>query len=206
MTSPCWNKLLPKIVHLRHHVETHCCLKYCSLNMSPYIMSEIIPVKIRHNYWGAAVAQRLAVRFFFFYYLGFTARKDYFTHFELSQSLGGAKTGDPREKPLDRPQAELGLSHMWPELGWNPQQWDDERFRALKISILNHMATGEGGGGLSELALQSKGRWFNTPLLLNDGTGWLVLAQNCTFLSVLDWDSSFTRYPSCYEEGGHSLL
>ena len=28
------------------------------------------------------------------------------------------ETGDPREKPPDHPQAELGLSHMWPELGY----------------------------------------------------------------------------------------
>ena len=28
----------------------------------------------------------------------FTTRQDYFTHFEQSQSLGGAKTGDCREK------------------------------------------------------------------------------------------------------------
>ena len=27
-------------------------------------------------------------------------RQDYFTHFEQSQSLGGAITGDPREKQL----------------------------------------------------------------------------------------------------------
>ena len=70
------------------------------------------------------------------------AGQNYFTHFEPSQSLGGAKTGYPREKPPDHPQAELGLSHMWPELGSNPQRWDDERFRALKISGLNHSATG----------------------------------------------------------------
>ena len=68
--------------------------------------------------------------------------QDNFTHFEPSQSLGGAKTGDSREKPPDNPQAELGLSHMWPERGSNPQQWDDKRFRALKISGLNHSATG----------------------------------------------------------------
>ena len=65
----------------------------------------------------------------------------YFTHFEQSQSVGGAKTGDPREKTPDHPQAELGLSHMWPELASNPQRWDDERFRALKISGLKHSAT-----------------------------------------------------------------
>ena len=59
-----------------------------------------------------------------------------------SQLKGGAKTGDPRESPPDHPQAELGLSHMWPERGLSPQLWDDERFRALKISGLNHSAKG----------------------------------------------------------------
>ena len=55
--------------------------------------------------------------------------------------LGGLKT-DPLEKPSDHPQAELGLSHMGPELGSNPQRWDDERFRALKVSSLNYLAMG----------------------------------------------------------------
>ena len=32
-----------------------------------------------------------------FFDLGFKARQDYFTHFEPSQLLGGAKTGNPRE-------------------------------------------------------------------------------------------------------------
>ena len=36
----------------------------------------------------------------------------YFTYFELSQSLDGAKTGYPSEKPPDHPQAELDLSHI----------------------------------------------------------------------------------------------
>ena len=52
----------------------------------------------------------------------FTARQDYFTHFEPGQSKGGAKTGDPRQKPPDHPQAELGFSHMCPEIGSNPQR------------------------------------------------------------------------------------
>ena len=63
------------------------------------------------------------------------ARQDDFAHFEPNQSLGGAKTEDPREK--------RSLSHTWPELGLNPQQWDDERFRLLKSSVLNHLATGQ---------------------------------------------------------------
>ena len=45
--------------------------------------------------------------------------QDYFIHFELSQLLGVEKTGDPREKPPDHPQPELGLSHTRPELGSN---------------------------------------------------------------------------------------
>ena len=50
--------------------------------------------------------------------------------------------GDPRENPPDHVQADFGLSHVLPERGSNPQRWDDERFRALKISGLNHSATG----------------------------------------------------------------
>ena len=72
---------------------------------------------------------------YYYYYLRFMAQQEYFTPFELSQSLGGAKMGDPREKIYDHWQAELGLSHMWPELGLNRQRWDDEWFRGLKISM-----------------------------------------------------------------------
>ena len=49
-----------------------------------------------------------------FFCVCFTAHQDNFTHFLQSQSLGGAKRGDPQEKPSDHPQAELGLSHVWP--------------------------------------------------------------------------------------------
>ena len=70
------------------------------------------------------------------------ARQHYFTHFERNQTSDGVKTGDPQEKTPDHLQAELGLSHIWLELGSNPQRWDDERFRALKISDLNHSAIG----------------------------------------------------------------
>ena len=55
----------------------------------------------------------------FNFLLGFMARQDYFTHFEPSQSIGGAKTGDHRKNKTNTwpPQAEHGLSYMWPELG-----------------------------------------------------------------------------------------
>ena len=52
------------------------------------------------------------VDFFFLFYLGFTARQDYFTHFAPSQLVGGEKTGYHQEKTPDLSQAELGLSHV----------------------------------------------------------------------------------------------
>ena len=58
----------------------------------------------------------LFIYFFFFFFFcgsgGGTARQDYFTHFEPSQSLDAAKTGDPQNKTPGHPQAELGLSHV----------------------------------------------------------------------------------------------
>ena len=59
--------------------------------------------------------------------MGFTARQDYFTHFEPSQSVGGAKMGDPREKKtpykqntacltLDQSQARTQSDEMTSEL------------------------------------------------------------------------------------------
>ena len=73
---------------------------------------------------------------FFFWFV------DYCTHFEPSQSIGGAKMGDPREKTPYHPQAELGLSHMWPKQGSNLQRWDVKWFRVLKSSVLNHSTMG----------------------------------------------------------------
>ena len=43
--------------------------------------------------------------------------QDYFSSYETGQLVGGAK-----KKHLTHPQAELGLSHMWPERGSNPHQ------------------------------------------------------------------------------------
>ena len=53
------------------------------------------------NFVIFAVTTKLSVHFtsiehtFDFFFVGFTACQDYFGHFELSQSLGEAKTGDP---------------------------------------------------------------------------------------------------------------
>ena len=64
----------------------------------------------------------------------------------------GQKWEIPREKTLDHLQAELGLPHIWLE----PQQWDDDQFKVLKISILNHSATG------------AAHFWFNLKASLDD--------------------------------------
>ena len=56
-----------------------------------------------------------------YFYLCFTARRDYFTHFELSQSLDGAKTGDPREKPPDH------LKQNWACLTCDPTEAQTHR-------------------------------------------------------------------------------
>ena len=64
--------------------------------------------------WGGGGMGGIPVSVFptFSFDLGVTAPQDLFINFETSQSLGGAKTGDPRDKPSDYPQAELGLSHI----------------------------------------------------------------------------------------------
>ena len=61
--------------------------------------------------------------FFFFFCLKSVLRpfQDYFSSYETGQSEGGAKTGEPQEKPPGT-QAVLGLSHMWPVRGSNLHQ------------------------------------------------------------------------------------
>ena len=44
----------------------------------------------------------------------------------------GPKRGIPEKNHLTTCKAELGLSHMWPELGLNPQWWDNEWGGGLK--------------------------------------------------------------------------
>ena len=113
--------------------------------------------------------------FFFHFYLGFRARQDYF---QPSQSWGGAKMGDPWEKTSDHPQAELGL---WPELGSNSQPWDDDWFRVLKISVLNHSATGA-TYCYPSCVLSLATRW-------NEGnhSSPCLVSQGVSPLSLIDW-------------------
>ena len=48
--------------------------------------------------------------------------QDYFSSNETGKSVGGRKRENPEGNHLAHPQAELGLSHMWSERGWNPHQ------------------------------------------------------------------------------------
>ena len=53
--------------------------------------------------------------FFFFFFLNLVLRpfQDYFSSYETGQSVGGAKTGEPREKPPDTPASRTWLvSHV----------------------------------------------------------------------------------------------
>ena len=102
----------------KHCLQKLCVLKHHELAIITWTMSLIF--------------------FFFFFDFDFTARQDYFTHSEPSQ----AKMRNPGERSPYHPQADLGLSHMWPERGPNPQGRDDEWFTALKISSLDHSAMG----------------------------------------------------------------
>ena len=68
------------------------------------------------------------------------ACQDYFIHFEPSQSVGWAKTRDPREKPPDHLQAEFGLSHVT-RARLEPSGEMTSNVGVLKNSGLNHLAT-----------------------------------------------------------------
>ena len=51
--------------------------------------------------------------FLFFFYSVLRPFQDYFSSYETGQSVGGAKTGEPREKPPDTPASRTWLvSHV----------------------------------------------------------------------------------------------
>ena len=68
------------------------------------------------------------------FYLDFMAHQDYSTHFQLwgENGIASRKTTWP------------ATSRIWLVyvIGLKRRQWDDERFRVLKISCLNHQAMG----------------------------------------------------------------
>ena len=110
-------------------------LRGCAGSPVPSLVAYVISTIIS---WAGSnnsifkVPCRINARLFYFYFIflflfiylfiiGLTARQDYFTHFEPSRIENGRS---PR-KTTWHPQAELGLSHIWPELSSNQQRWDD---------------------------------------------------------------------------------
>ena len=86
--------------------------------------------------------------FFFFFFFFFSVLRP-FQAFSLiiqtNQSVGGAKTGVPGEKPPDTPASRTWLvSHMnsCPVRGANPHWRDDRMIKSTEVSDLNHSATG----------------------------------------------------------------
>ena len=56
------------------------------------------------------VSHKFDKSFFFFVFLfSFTSLSSFFTHIETNQSVGGAKTGVPGEKPPDTPASRTWL-------------------------------------------------------------------------------------------------
>ena len=78
----------------------------------------------------------LSVLLIFFLLFGFYGPSRFFHSFWAEV---GWKQEIPEKKHLT-----THKQNIWPDLGSNPQRWDDEWFRALKICDLNHLATGAG--------------------------------------------------------------
>ena len=60
--------------------------------------------------------------FFFFFFFNSVLRhfQDYFSSYETGQSVGGAKTGEPREKPPDTPASRTWLASHVARAGLEP--------------------------------------------------------------------------------------
>ena len=92
--------------------------------------------------------------FLFFLILGFTARQDYLTHFEPSQSTDGAKTGDPR-KTTWPPASRTWLVANMTRAGYNIPNKNktvtlfDERFCRIGVICINRPYAHELGRRLS---------------------------------------------------------
>ena len=61
--------------------------------------------------------------------------------YETGQSVCGRKWENPEKNHLAYPQAELGLSHMWPERGSNPYQTQRRDDQVIKKQCLATGAT-----------------------------------------------------------------
>ena len=131
---------------------------FLSLTMASSEVTEFLLETTEHS--GYRQRSGTGVKWFCFIVLfGFYGTSRLFHSFlnRVSRKVG-RKRRDLRDTPLDHLPADLGLSHMWPDLGLNPQRLDDERLRVLNISVLNHSATGVVRGRLSNAYNHSKGK------------------------------------------------
>ena len=75
--------------------------------------------------------------------------QDYFSSYETGQSVGEQKRENPEKKHLAHPQAELGLSHMWPVRGVRVHtRHSSNMMEGLRNSALNRSATGAATSGI----------------------------------------------------------
>ena len=80
--------------------------------------------------------------FWFFFIIIWVLRSRSFHSFWAKSIVKwGEKWKIPEKKHLTTRKQNLACL-AWPELGSNPQQWDEERFRALMSSAFNHSSTG----------------------------------------------------------------
>ena len=128
--------------------------------------------------WPKKLQQKTYFFFFTFFILfGFYCLSKLFHSFWAELIARWGKNERSPRKNIWPPQAQLGLSHMWPELGMNTQRWDYKRFRALKISILNyrgHQHNVVTDGNMTLLVI-----WF----LWHDVSHWITATpydKNCT--------------------------
>ena len=92
---------------------------------SSFLSSRAVPTAV-FDKLSTSTINSITVFFVFFFCFFFNSVlrpfQDYFSSYETGQSVGGRKRENPEKNHLAHPQAELGLSHMWPVRGSNPHQ------------------------------------------------------------------------------------
>ena len=91
--------------------------------MEGHLCNEFLVVRVTSRQYCIPLIQTSFILVLFFFFNSVLRPfQDYFSSYETGQSVGGRKREDPEKNHLAHPQAELGLSHMWPVRGSNPHQ------------------------------------------------------------------------------------
>ena len=125
-----------------------CCTSVTE-NMPMQYAAIFKPVKMmildeKHWYLSYFCSKQRFVFLLFFFLFSLMSLSNYFTHRDEPIGRWG-ETGVPQENHLTHPQAELGLSHMWPVRARTYTRHSGEMIkwlRALKYSDLTHSAPG----------------------------------------------------------------